>query len=125
MRKIRVDDSCLNHLTNKPVGFRVNPQTYIILRNYIPKILCILLTGTHLTQLVSLLNRHQQEVLLVTVTLGYLSTTLTGNARHTALLQELLKLHNPFHPLPPLRFSVLLPSLPFFPLSFPSVAPLN
>ena len=29
MRKIRLDDSCLNHLTNIPVGFRVNPHTYI------------------------------------------------------------------------------------------------
>ena len=30
MRKIRLDDSCLNHLTNIPVlGLRVNPHTYI------------------------------------------------------------------------------------------------
>jgi len=30
MRKSRLDDSCLNHLTNIPVGFiRVSPHTYI------------------------------------------------------------------------------------------------
>ena len=47
MRKIRLDDSCLNHLTNIPVGFtRKSSYIYIcILRNHIPKILCILLTG--------------------------------------------------------------------------------
>ena len=47
MCKIRLDDSCLNHLTNIPVGF-TRKSSYIhtyILRNHIPKILCILLTG--------------------------------------------------------------------------------
>ena len=48
MRKIRLDDSCLNHLTNILVGFTRKSlyrlHTYI-LRNHIPKILCILLTG--------------------------------------------------------------------------------
>ena len=43
MRKIRLDDSCLNHLTNIPVGF--TRKSSYILRNHIPKILCILLTG--------------------------------------------------------------------------------
>ena len=37
MRKIRLDDSCLNHLTNIPVGLRLNPHTYIILRNQLTK----------------------------------------------------------------------------------------
>ena len=44
--KIRLDDSCLNHLTNIRLVLRVSPPTYIILRNHIPKILCILLTGS-------------------------------------------------------------------------------
>ena len=38
MRKIRLDDSCLNHLTNMPVGF-TRKSSYIhayILRNHIP-----------------------------------------------------------------------------------------
>ena len=45
MRKIRLDDSCLNHLTNIPVGFTRKRAHTCILRNHIPKILCILLTG--------------------------------------------------------------------------------
>ena len=47
MRKIRLDDWCLNHLANIPVGF-TRKSAYIhtyILRNHIPKILGILLTG--------------------------------------------------------------------------------
>ena len=47
MRKIRLDDSSLNHLTNIPVGF-MRKSSYIhtcILRNHIQKILCILLRG--------------------------------------------------------------------------------
>ena len=47
MRKISLDDSCLNHLTNIPVGF-TRKSSYIhtyILRNHIHKVLCILLTG--------------------------------------------------------------------------------
>ena len=47
MRKIRLDDSCLNHLTNIPIGF-TRKSSYIhtyIVRNHIPKILRILLTG--------------------------------------------------------------------------------
>ena len=42
--KYGLDDSCLNHLTNIPVGF-TRPHTYTIQRNHIPKILCILLIG--------------------------------------------------------------------------------
>ena len=47
MRKIRLCDSCLNHLTNIPVGF-TGKSSYIHTLweiTYIPKILCILLTG--------------------------------------------------------------------------------
>ena len=45
MRKIRLDDSCLNHLTNIPIRLRVNPHTYIHSEKSHTKKLCILLTG--------------------------------------------------------------------------------
>ena len=47
MRKIRLDDSCLNHLTNIPVGF-THKSSYIHnseKSHRLPKILCISLTG--------------------------------------------------------------------------------
>ena len=47
MRKIRLDDSCLNLLTNVPVDF-THKSSYIhtyILKNHIPKIIMHLLTG--------------------------------------------------------------------------------
>ena len=45
MREIRLDDSCLNHLTNIPVGFtRESSYIHNSEKSY-TKILCILLTG--------------------------------------------------------------------------------
>ena len=57
MRKIRLDDSCLNHLTNIPVGF-TRKSSYIdnSEKSYTKNIMYFADRGwrTHLTQLVSL-----------------------------------------------------------------------
>ena len=63
MRKIRLDDSCLNHLTNIPVGFTrkssyIHTFWEIAYRKYY--VLCWQGVRTHLTQLVSL--RHCVEI---------------------------------------------------------------
>ena len=78
MSKIRLDDSCLNHLTNIPVGF-TRKSSYIhrayILRNHIPKILCILLTG----------GAYAPDATCVAAPLCFIWTSLSALNRHSKI----------------------------------------
>ena len=112
MCKIRLDDSCLNHLTNIPVGFTCKSSyiiTYIILRNHIPKILCILLTrGAYAPDaiciatpldLLNYVSYYRQYTLRYTcvVTSPYYSIVLTnintGHSFHKKVLMLSVTVH--------------------------------
>ena len=80
MRKIRLDDSCLNHLTNIPVAFtRKSSYMHNSEKSHTQNIMYFADgVRTHLTQLVSL--RHCRE--LITKILSHFIEHLPIEERH-------------------------------------------